>query len=115
MPQESDNGDTLSIIIIATVFAPLIETFAFQFLPIEVSQYILRDKYKRKSVPISIAISATFFSLVHSQSISYILYAFAMGIILALFYYIKSGYGFAKPFIATWLIHLSWNLIAILL
>lgn len=114
MPQETDYGNTLSIIIIATVFAPLIETFAFQFLPIEVSQYVLRDKYKKKSVPISIAVSAILFSLMHSQSVSYMLYAFAMGIILALLYYIKSGKGFIRPFVATWLIHLSWNLIAIL-
>lgn len=114
MPQETDYGNTLSIIIIATVFAPLIETFAFQFLPIEASQYVLRDKYKKKSVPISIAVSAILFSLMHSQSVSYMLYAFAMGIILALLYYIKSGKGFTRPFVATWLIHLSWNLIAIL-
>ena len=51
--------------ILAVFFAPLVETVAFQLLPIELSQLLFRNKFKKRFYLLSIFISTALFSLIH--------------------------------------------------
>ncbi|WP_394343325.1 CPBP family glutamic-type intramembrane protease [Spirosoma sordidisoli] len=60
--------------------APIIETIVFQYIPIEVTFKYFKRKW------LSSIISASFFSIIHTYSISYMCMTFIAGIILSVVY-----------------------------
>lgn len=104
-----------SFIVVALIIVPLIETFFFQVLPIEISNRITKKCTGKPCALFSIVVSALLFAVEHRFSIAYMLYAFAMGLYLAFFYsYTSRVYGknWKKGFAATALLHLLFNVLA---
>ncbi len=75
-----------SIIFVALVLAPLIETLLFQVLPIEISNKITNKCTGKSCVLFSITVSALLFAVEHRFSIGYMCYAFFMGLYFAYLY-----------------------------
>jgi len=78
--------DTANKFVIAVLFAPLIETLIFQFLVIELVLFLLKRAKHSYGEFFSILVSSFLFSMTHSYSNYYILYAFISGFIYAYFY-----------------------------
>lgn len=72
--------------VIAVIVAPLIETLIFQALIIEIICKII--KRPRKNILIAVVASSLAFALNHTYSIGYVIFAFLVGIIYALAYYL---------------------------
>ena len=98
-------------IIMACVFAPIVETLAFQFIPLEVCQYVFREKFKKRFYGLSIILSALIFGCVHCYNWTYMLYAFVTGLFLATVYIIKRQNGMKSAILTLWIIHCAWNVI----
>lgn len=113
MPVHPDS-DTIYVTILAIVFAPFIETFAFQLIPIEVSQFVFRSYFRKRFQPFSIVISSFIFAIVHCYNIYYMIYAFLVGILMSSAYMIKMGKSIVKPFVAVYAAHLIWNILSVL-
>lgn len=106
------NGGTTGFEGLKTFFAamligPFFETFIFQYLII---MGTLQIRYFRSRLYIPILISALCFSLAHDYSTYYIIYAFGVGLIFAVFFVV-----FMKrkefPFFNTLLLHSVLNLL----
>ncbi len=96
-------------IIMACVFAPIVETLAFHFIPLEVCQIVFREKFKRRFYGLSIIVSALIFGCVHCYNWTYMLYAFVTGLFLATAYIIKRQNGMKSAILTLWAIHCAWN------
>lgn len=105
-----------SIIFVALILAPLIETLLFQVLPIEISNKITNKCTGKPCVLFSIMVSALLFAVEHRFSIKYMCYAFVMGLYLSFFYlFISRIYGnnWKKGYAATVLLHFLFNFFAV--
>lgn len=91
-------------LILATIIAPLVETFIFQFLVIEIMR-----KYVKPVFPI-IALSAILFALSHLTSYAYAAANLLNGIIFAFTYVIARKKGF-NSYLCTATVHSLRNLI----
>ena len=105
---ENSNGPTVSEWIIVSLFVPLFETFLFQQLPFKIMQNwsLTTNRYG-----IYILLSAIIFGLSHWYSLQYMIFAFAVGLVLGYMYFFYSK----TPKVAFWstvLIHGLRNLIA---
>lgn len=96
-------------IIMGCLFGPIVETLAFQFIPLEVCQYLFREKFRRRFYGLSIIISALIFGCVHCYNWTYMLFAFVIGILLATVYIIKRQNGMKSAILTVWTIHCAWN------
>ncbi|RYC67302.1 CPBP family intramembrane metalloprotease [Spirosoma sordidisoli] len=80
------NQDSLALLskkdlfLMIALHAPIIETIVFQYIPIEVTFKYFKRKW------LSSIISASFFSIIHTYSISYMCMTFIAGIILSVVY-----------------------------
>lgn len=101
--------------ILAVFFAPLVETFAFQLLPIELSQLLFRNKFKKRFYLLSIFISTALFSLIHCYNWQYMVVAFWVGFVFAFGYITQMHKGYWKAFLPIFLVHTIWNAIATIL
>lgn len=92
------------IFLLSVVFGPLIETFLFQYLIIEILYGL-----KRLKINTIILISALTFSSIHYYNFLYVLVTFLSGIIYASYYlYIKEEKK-KHPFLTIWMLHLLYN------
>jgi len=73
-------------LLIAVIVAPLLETLLFQSLIIEIICKII--KRPRRNIYIPVIASSLAFALNHTYSLSYVIFAFFVGIIYALAYYL---------------------------
>ena len=73
-------------LLIAVIVVPLLETLLFQSLIIEIICKII--KRPRKNIYIAVIVSSLAFALNHTYSLSYVIFAFFVGIIYALAYYL---------------------------
>ena len=75
-----DLKSTVELVFLGIIFAPIVETFLSQYIPIVISQRVLKKHANR----IGIIISVILFSLLHiSYSIGYAIMVIPIGIILA--------------------------------
>lgn len=88
-------------IVSASIFIPLVETFIFQYLIIELSRNV---KLLKNNNFVVIIISAIIFGLSHNYSFLYIFYSFIIGLFLAYSYIIYKKKNFS-PFLIVTLIH----------
>ncbi len=88
-------------IVSASIFIPLVETFIFQYLIIELSSNVKLLKNNNFEI---IIISAIIFGLSHNYSFLYIFYSFIIGLFLAYSYIIYKKKNFS-PFLIVTLIH----------
>jgi len=94
-------------IFVVLIVAPIIETLIFQSLIVElVCKFIKRP---RNSFYIALILSALAFALSHTYSISYFVFTFIGGLILALAYYI-GRYRKENAFLLVFIIHSLYNL-----
>ncbi len=91
------------------LFAPIIETLAFQFIPLEVCKYLFHEKFRSRYYGLSIIISALIFSCAHCYNWTYMLYAFVAGLLIATVYIIKRQNGITSAILTVWTIHCAWN------
>ena len=90
------------------VIAPLLETLIFQSLAY---RFISRINFFRKHKVWIIIVSALIFGIVHSYSISYMVFGFIVGCVFMYAYILRIG---KKPYWTVVAIHLLLNLSAIL-
>ena len=98
------------IFILSVIFGPLIETFIFQYLIIELFYY-----FKKHTPNIIIITSALIFSLVHNYNFIYIFVAFIAGLIYASYYLYLKATKKKYPFIYIWMLHTLYNLTVFIL
>lgn len=103
-------GGIFTFFIIATIIVPIVETLIFQYLPIKVTQLVLKNKKQKFQELWSIIISSILFSLIHCYSFVYIVLAFILGIIFA-FSFIISQKRKENPLINVIIIHSIYNVI----
>lgn len=104
-----------SFLLAALVMAPLVETFLFQVLPIELFNRVTKRITGKTSILFSIVVSAILFAIAHHYSIEYMFFAFLLGLYLAFFYsytYRIFGKKWLKSFASTALLHFVFNLLA---
>lgn len=98
----------------AVFFAPIIETFIFQFGVIEIGIKILeriRDLSIHWFVPG--IVSALLFGLAHQYNLNYVLVTFLMGLLLAgIYYYTRQRFGASMAFVMCSAVHGLNNLVA---
>ncbi len=109
---EELDGNIWGTIILALFFAPIVETFGCQFMPIEASQAYLNNVCHRKCYGLSIVISALVFSAIHYYNWAYVIVTFFEGALLAFGFISQRGKGYVKSFAAIALVHFFWNLLA---
>jgi len=95
------------------VFAPLFETFLYQFLIIEVLLFIRKWIHIPLLVPI--AVSAIALGLAHDYNVYYIFSASLIGILYALFYLIAKYNVSMNAFISVAIVHDSTNLVGFII
>jgi hypothetical protein len=78
--------DTANKFVLVVIFGPLVETFIFQFLVIELILIFFKRAKLSHGEIISIIIASFMFSMTHGYSTFYIFYAFISGFIYAYFY-----------------------------
>ncbi len=110
---QTENLREPTLLFIEAVFiAPFIETVIFQFLPIELSNYLQRLFLKKIYPIVGILISALLFGFVHNYSFSYQINSFFMGVFLGYLYHIRKDKEIFGSFSFIWLLHLINNLLA---
>lgn len=95
--------------LIGDIVVPLVETLIFQSLIIEIICKII--KRPRKNILIAVVASSLAFALNHTYSLSYVVFAFGMGIIYALAYYL-GRYRKESAIILVFILHAMYNLSA---
>ncbi len=100
-----DLGTNTQRFITLVFFAPLVETYLFQYLFFE-----HLSRYLKNSV--IILLSAIAFGLGHTYYSGYILYAFFSGLLYSVGYYYRLN---SHPYVIVFLIHSVYNLLALLL
>ncbi len=94
-------------LLIAVIVVPIIETLLFQSLIIEViCKIIMRP---RRNICIAVFASSLAFALNHTYSVSYFIFTFGVGIILAVAYYL-GRYRKESAVVLVFLIHAMYNL-----
>jgi len=96
-------------LLIAVIVVPIIETLLFQSLIIEVICKII--KRPRRNIYIAVIASSLAFALNHTYSLSYVIFAFFVGIIYALAYYL-GRYRKEGAIILVFILHATDNLSA---
>ncbi len=102
------NKSLAFIFILTVIIVPIIETFLFQFLIIEICIRFL----KKKKEIIAILTSALIFSICHYYNFLYIISIFFLGIVFSSFYILAKKRSDINPFIFLTLIHAINNLLA---
>lgn len=92
------------------VLAPILETYLFQHLPFKMMQSfsITRGKHG-----LYILFTSVIFGCLHTYSVSYILFAFTLGLVLSYIYFFYSN-NLSLAFWSTALVHFLRNALAIL-
>ena len=93
-------------VLLAVLLAPLVETFIFQMLIIEVVRKIIPRP--KKNIVLALLLSSTAFALNHPYSLSYIAFTFFVGLVLALAYYL-ARYRREDAFLLVFCIHSLYN------
>lgn len=91
------------IFVLSVIFAPLIETFLFQYLIVEI---LSRLKMNFNAI---IVISAITFSLIHYYNFIYILVTFLSGVIYATYYVYLKFEKQKSPFMYIFALHALYN------
>lgn len=107
----SDSGPDMKNWFLVIIVAPIIETFINQFGVFRIFNSIKITRGKQGWI---ILLSAFIFGLTHTYSLSYMVFGFSMGIVLAYIYYLFHHTP-QKAFWTTALIHSFRNLTAIVL
>ncbi len=95
--------------LVSVVGAPVLETFIYQYLLIEICLYVSKKIAKKENKTFSILVSSCFFSFAHSYNIYYMIATFLGGMSLnALYVYFRIKGKF--PFIYVVLAHALYNL-----
>lgn len=92
------------IFILSVIIAPLLETFLFQYLIIEILSF-----FKRIKVNIIIIISSLAFSLIHYYNFIYILVTLLSGMIYASYYLYLKEEKQKSPFLYVFALHSLYN------
>lgn len=101
------------VALIAIFFAPIIETFLCQLIPIELLQRICKSFLKKRYPIVVLLITALLFALGHKYNIGYIIAMFVPGVALALCYWLfKNRDDWRLAFGMTALLHFMMNLTA---
>jgi len=87
LQSESTEGPDINSWIIIILIAPFLETLVFQYFPFWFMQKWIWLKTKKG---LYIIVSAMLFGLSHTYSLSYIIMAFSVGLILAYIYFFYS-------------------------
>lgn len=98
---------------ITVVFAPIFETFLYQFLIIEL--LLIIRKWIRIPLFIPIAVSAIAFGMSHDYNVYYICSASLIGILYAIFYLIAKYNVSMNAFISVTIVHASTNFMGFIL
>ncbi len=98
----------ITAFITVIIIAPIIETILFQYLPITIISFFLKENKYIK--PITIIISAISFSVVHIYNYTYFIMAFIGGLIFA-YLFILSKQRKENPVVNLLVIHTLLNLI----
>lgn len=115
LPDIMEDKSTILVIIVGLLVAPIIETLLFQVCIIELVKKITPKVDGRVNLLFPLLVSAIIFSLNHSYSASYVVYAFFLGIALSSLYILgssKTGKTWKDGFLLTLLFHLGINAIA---
>jgi hypothetical protein len=100
---ELESIPPFKLLLMATILAPLVETFVFQFLLIEIICFFSKSKM------LALVVSTILFALTHAYNLNYILFAFIPGFMLGILYLILKNK--QKPaFILVCLAHALSNL-----
>lgn len=95
--------------LIKVIFTPIIETFIFQALIIEVLLYYnVRAKY-------ILFLTAGIFAFAHYYNIAYVVVTFFVGLLYAYYYYILQNHNKYIAILWVVLLHASWNFIVFLI
>ncbi len=108
----ADLKEPTLLFIESVVIAPFIETVIFQFLPIELSNYLQQVILKKAYPIVGILISATLFGFAHNYNLSYQINAFFMGLFFGYLYHIRKDQEIFGSFFFIWLLHSINNLLA---
>lgn len=98
------------IFILSVIVGPLIETFLFQYIVIE-----LLYSLKKIKTNFIVIISALVFSLIHNYNLIYIIVTFIAGLIYALYYVYLKKTKKKYPFMYIWMLHTLYNLTVFIL
>ncbi len=107
----AESGPNMKNWFVVIIVAPIIETFINQF---GVFKILNKIKIIRDKQGLIIFISAFIFGITHAYNLSYMLFGFSMGIVLAYIYYIFH-HNPQKAFWSTAIIHSFRNFTAIIL
>lgn len=104
----SDNDLLVSCLLLS----PLLETFLFQLVPIEITLAICKECFNKRMSYIAIVVSSFIFAFSHHFNREFILFAFLTGIILASCYLVfrrqkHFGYGYAITFLLHQVVNMS--------
>ncbi len=106
-PISALNENPVFTIIMAVIYAPLIETLLFQMLP----WFILsKSKLVRRHRIIAVVASALIFGVLHYYSVFYMIATFMIGMVFMWAYIVKNG---KNPYWNVVLLHAVWNALAI--
>jgi len=111
-PDMTGSFSTESIVLdllIAVIVVPLLETLLFQSLIVEIICKII--KRPRKNLYIAVIVSSLAFALNHTYSLSYVIFAFFVGVIYALAYYL-GRYRKEGAIILVFILHAMDNLLS---
>lgn len=107
----------VSLLLIGTILAPILETLLFQMIPVELLCRITPAVHGNRNHLFPCLVSAIVFSLAHNYSASYMILAFCMGLCLAAVYTIVStqkGRTWKDGFLWTMIFHMAKNALAFL-
>jgi len=105
-----NNLEKVSYFFMSIVFAPILETFIFQFSVIKIIRLFI--KKAKWGFFISVPVSALLFSLNHSYSVAYMSATFLTGLIYAIAFYIAQYRRDFPAFFIIAIFHSSWNIFA---
>ncbi len=104
---EFDNFSTFELFFFAGLFAPIVESFIYQYGIIESGLWI-REKFKAHSIHWFIPglLSALLFGISHTYNWSYVFITLAIGILLsAVYYYTRKRFGSALALVMCIITH----------
>lgn len=97
-----------TIFLTTVVFAPLIETFIFQYVIIELTLNIQVDQKLKKTL--AILFSSLAFASIHTYNVIYFIFALISGLIYSIIYLFMKKNKYINPFLIIYLMHFSYNL-----
>ncbi|MBZ9627138.1 CPBP family intramembrane metalloprotease [Psychroflexus sp. CAK1W] len=100
----------IEIFLLSVLIGPLVETFLFQYLIIEILY-----AFKKIKLEVILIVSALAFSLIHTYNFIYIIVTFTSGLIYASYYLYLKKFKRRFPFIQVWALHTLYNLIVFIL